>query len=404
MRVCHVWHNFYPIEFGGVEKYILNLSNFLAEENINNKFLLLTDKAAYVPLSRSIRISSHEKFANLDIYRLSPNLSSFLRGAVERTVKKSNPRLDKVLAFNLFRQATRIHGIEDVDVYHVHGIWKSLYPNIGVSLSEYFGKPFIVTLHGDSVNPYDPYSMPLRSPEVLGILEKASAITAYAQQSCNLLTELGLGQKTKLVPNFVNTRIYRRPKVKVNQKSNRILMVTRLTQSKDPLTPILAFPEIVKQIPNATFKIVGYGSLFNEAKELIHKLGIEQSVSLLGMKSNVRDYLWDSDIFIANRGGYMSALEAWSAGLAVVSPGFGVMKDLISDNLNGLLVEPGNVTALANAVINLMTDRELFSKIAQNGILAADKLDVSIISHKIEAIYKQAINSYKNQLIQSNSR
>jgi glycosyltransferase involved in cell wall biosynthesis len=393
MRVCHIWHNFYPLEFGGVERYILSLSNYLAKTDPKNEFLLVTDKAAYVPLSRSIQIPRFERISSLEVYRLSPNFSSLLRGTLIKTPIHSQ-ELDQKLAFNLFRQALKAPGIDRVDIYHIHGLWKPLYPTIGLQLSKYFKKPFIVTLHGDSVNPNDPYSMPLKSPPMANILKQASAITTFAKESYQILSEIGLAEKSQLIPNFVHTKAFRRPVSKTETQTNRLLMVSRLSRAKDPLTPIRAFPEILKEVPDATFKIVGYGSLYQKAKDLVEELGIQQSVTLLGMKSNVKEDLWNSDIFIANRGGYMSTLEAWSAGLAVVAPRFGIMNDLISDNENGKLVEPGNPSKLAEAVISLMTNKEDLARIAKNGVATANTLDISNISRRLEETYKKAIDNY----------
>ena len=391
MRVCHIWHNFHPFEFGGVERYILSLSNFLSRKDINNKFILITDKAAYVSLVRSFRTPSSEKVGNLEVHRLGPNFSSLLRGAVGRTLRTSTAKLDQNLASSLFKEALAIPDIETVDVYHIHGLWKPLYPTLGLQLSKHFNRPFIVTLHGDSVNPNDPYSMPLKSPPLVSILRQASKITTFANESFKMLSEIGLEQKSRLIPNFVDTRLFACPNRNHDTLGNRLLMVTRLSKAKDPLTPIRAFAQITKEVPTATFKIVGYGPLYEEAKDLIEQLGLQGRVFLLGMRSNVKEYMCDSDIFIGARGGYMSTLEAWSAGLAVVAPGFGIMNELVSNGENGLLVEPGNPREFACSVINLIKNRSYRETIIKNGLAAAQSKDISNVSQQIENIYKQAL-------------
>ncbi len=73
-------------------------------------------------------------------------------------------------------------------------------------------------------------------------------------------------------------------------------------------------------MPEATFKIVGYGPLYEYANRLVQDLNLEESVTLVGMKSDVRKFLWDSDISIGTRGSYITTLEAWAAGLQLVAP------------------------------------------------------------------------------------
>ena len=109
-------------------------------------------------------------------------------------------------------------------------------------------------------------------------------------------------------------------------------MVTRFSKPKDPLTPIRAFAKVKKEVPKATFTIVGYGPLYEEADRLIQSLNLSGSVTMVGMKSDVRKFLWNSDIFIGTRGSYITTLEAWAAGLAVLAPDFGIIKELVSIN------------------------------------------------------------------------
>ena len=63
----------------------------------------------------------------------------------------------------------------------------------------------------------------------------------------------------------------------VNGSGNRIVMVTRLSKPKDPMTPIRAFAKVIKEVPEATFKIVGYGPLYEYANRLVQDLNLEGS-------------------------------------------------------------------------------------------------------------------------------
>ena len=95
-----------------------------------------------------------------------------------------------MLITSLFREASNIRGMDKVDVFHVHGFWQPLYPTIGLLLSQHFHRPFIVTLHGDSVNPNDRFAMPLRSSATLDVLRRANVITTYSKETLNVLENL----------------------------------------------------------------------------------------------------------------------------------------------------------------------------------------------------------------------
>jgi len=387
MRVCHIWQNFFPIESGGVERYILNLSDFLFQQDQNMNFLMITDKAAYVPFSRALRTSKYQRINSLEVHRLGPYFSSFLRGAFYKTFRRPSKTLDNRLAVNLFNEAANIQGIDKVDVFHVHGFWQPLYPTLGLLLSQHFHRPFIVTLHGDSVNYNDPYSMPLRDPATIDVLRRADVITTYSKETLKLLRELKLGKTSRLIPNFVDTELFNRTVSDGNSSGTRIVMVSRLSKPKDPMTPIRAFAKVIKEVPEATFKIVGYGPLYEYANRLVKDLDLDGAVNMVGVQSDVRKFLWNSDISVGTRGSYITTLESWAAGLPVIAPEFGIMKEIISNGENGLLVPPGNINQLASAMVSLIRNKDLRRTIVANGAEAVKKHDIRNVTSSIAQIY-----------------
>ena len=250
----------------GAERYILSLSDFLSNQDQNMHFLMITDKAAYVPLSRALQTSACQKINSLEVHRIGPTFSSFLNGTFYKTFHRKSKLLDEMLTVNLYRAAARIRGISKVDVFHVHGFWQPLYPTIGLLLSQRFHRPLMVTLHGDSVSVDDPFAMPLNAPATLNVLRHADIIATYSREALEVLQRLGLGKKSRLVPNFVDSRKFKNPKRTRNGSGAKIVMVIRLSKPKDPMTPIRAFAIVLKEVPEATFEIVGYGPLREQAK------------------------------------------------------------------------------------------------------------------------------------------
>jgi glycosyltransferase involved in cell wall biosynthesis len=390
MRVCHIWQNFFPIEFGGAERYVLSLSDFLHKHDSIN-FKLITDRAAFVPFSRSFQISSYQRIRNLEVHRLGPNFFSFLRSGFYRLARRTPKSLDDLLAISLYSEAVNIRGIKETDVFHIHGFWQPLYPVIGLRLSQRFHRPFVVTLHGDSVSLDDPFSMPIRAPTTLAVLRHADVITTFSKETFKVLEELDLDKRSRLIPNFIDSRLFKRPSSDRNSSGSKIVMISRLSKPKDPMTPIRAFSRVKKEIPEATFKIVGYGPLYEDANRLVHDLNLQEAVTFFGMKSDVRKFLWDNDIFIATRGSYITTLEAWAAGVPVVAPKFGIMKELISEGENGLLATPGDTDQLASDLIRLIRSPHLRTNLVAKGKEAAEKHDIQNVAPLIANVYKSLL-------------
>ena len=389
LRVCHVWERFWPIEIGGLERYILWLSSYLAKKK-GIEFSLVTGRTKLLLVTKNIK--KYEDAGFLKVYRLGPNPADLVYGACIY-VLGSAPRLVEKMKFaSLYHEATKWKVAQSADVFHIHGIWSDLeYINLGIYLSRHFEKPLVVTLHGGYVG--DPLhgGMPLESPVVKNILKNdVAAITTYSKEILGTLHKLGLEKKSYLVTNFLDTPHFKNTDT-IPPHDITMIYVGRLEPVQTPEIVIKAFKQVNDQIPNTKLIIVGYGTLFEYLKELIKELNLENSVTLTGKQTDVRKYLWSSDIFVATNFGYIASLEAWASGLAIVAPKFGILKETISHETNGLLVEPGNVDELASALIRLTKDADLRQKLAVNGAETVKNYDIRAVAPKIASIYESVL-------------
>jgi glycosyltransferase involved in cell wall biosynthesis len=65
-------------------------------------------------------------------------------------------------------------------------------------------------------------------------------------------------------------------------------------------------------------------------------------------------------------------VEAFCRGRPVVASRVGGIQDLVEDGRNGLLVEPGDTPALADALVRVLTDRSLAERLASAAHASAD--------------------------------
>ncbi len=173
--------------------------------------------------------------------------------------------------------------------------------------------------------------MPLKSAPVKDILfNNAAAITTYSKEVLSTLQEMGLENKSHLITNFVDTPHFKNPAGSNSANGEIVIYVGRLEPVTNPDLPIRAFESVHKEFPNAKLHVIGYGSIFEKLKQLVHDLNLDGTVILMGKQTDVPKFLWNSDIFIATNFGYIATLEAWSAGLAVIAPDFGIMTETIT--------------------------------------------------------------------------
>jgi len=388
MLICHIYPFFPPHKLGGVQKWILSLSQFLSKSTEEMRFLLLTDRSNFYYYAASPKKS---QYGSLQVYRLGPHIFStlFYSSRIDWKI------IDKLSLLQLFREAINLQPLKDVDVFHLHGLWLykeyKQYMNLALLLSRYFDKPLVVTLHGDVVSKSGEVGMPLYNPEVIKVLNHAKAITTYSPSILEVLSKLGVESKSYLIPNFVDTESFKRPTPRDYRSARKVIFVSRLEPEKDPLTVIKAFKYVKDKISNSTLIVVGNGSLYKELQDLIHMLKLDNNVILMGQQYDLRKFLWDSDIFVGV--GYLTLLEAWAAGLPVVEYNWGILEQLISHRKNALLVPPHNPKELAQALVELMENEQLRKKLALNGMETVKNHDIRNVAPIIGNIYRTVLET-----------
>lgn len=112
---------------------------------------------------------------------------------------------------------------------------------------------------------------------------------------------------------------------------------------------------------NMLYLHLGTGKTECEEKRLAEDLGIAEIVRFEGNKDNVRDYLIASDVFVMTskfEGLGNSALEAMACGIPVILYNVLGLRDLISKDDNGFLIEP-NPQELADKIVLYSNNPEL---------------------------------------------
>jgi glycosyltransferase involved in cell wall biosynthesis len=115
--------------------------------------------------------------------------------------------------------------------------------------------------------------------------------------------------------------------------------------------------------------IAGDGALKNELETLVQALGLEPHIRFLGFISDVPSFLASLDIFAIpsmNEGLGTVLLDAIGAGCAPIGTNVGGIPEIILHEKTGLLIEKGDVKALAQALNRLVDDPKLRKTINDN--------------------------------------
>ena len=116
-------------------------------------------------------------------------------------------------------------------------------------------------------------------------------------------------------------------------------------------------------------RIVGEGSQKVALRELARSLGVEDEVEFVNSKTAVDEELAGADAFISAshaEGLGLAILEAFAAGVPVVSTLVGGTCDFIYDGETALVFEPGDSTTLADRMTHMMEQSSTRKRLAKN--------------------------------------
>jgi len=172
----------------------------------------------------------------------------------------------------------------------------------------------------------------------------------------------------------------------------RIAFLGRLGRNKGIYDLLQALQRVKTVIPACKLDAAGDGEL-QKARKYADDLGLGESVSIPGwVDSRDRErLLGEAALFVLPsyaEGLPMSLLEAMATGLPVVTTNVGGIPDVVSDGTEGILIEPGDVPALADAIIRILADPEFghcLGKRARERIISQFSIDDA--TGKLEALY-----------------
>ncbi|MHC4474174.1 MAG: glycosyltransferase family 4 protein [Planctomycetota bacterium] len=394
LRVCIV-SPLYHTSLGGVGRQALALTEKL--EALGLRAFVITRKMKGLPKC----VFS----ARVPIFRVRTP-SSHVVNLVETSVLN----LAISLSFSLGTALILLRKRTEYDLVHFHGAGLPLITNIPVL--KFCGKKIISRVVGAKNNReagslYGKYSV--LGSALIRILRKVDFFIAISEEiKRDLLNEGYEHNKIARIRGLVDKSIFYpcdeiskyRIKTKLGLASASIVAFSgRLVETKGVGILLQAWRKIVEDCKDILLLILGGGELEEELKQQSRAFGIENSVKFCGIVDNVRDHLVASDLFAfpsLREGLPNSVLEAMACGLPVVSTRIGGVVDLIRDGENGLLVEPGNVDQLADALKRLICDTEYASALGNNALKTArENHDIDVVAGKYIELYAELMKNGK---------
>ncbi len=189
---------------------------------------------------------------------------------------------------------------------------------------------------------------------------------SYRTQVQRRLGPLFKAKRTTIINNGLDLDRYRRPVTdQTARETFTIGMSGRMMPVKDYRTLLLAFARLSKNNSDlqARLELAGDGPMRAELEALSRELNIASQVTFLGLlpQDDLIRRMWQWDVFCLSTFGETQSLalmEAMACGLPCLSTNVSGVKEVITNGQNGLLVEPGDIDAMSNALTKLICSKE----------------------------------------------
>lgn len=290
---------------------------------------------------------------------------------------------------------------ENLEVLHVHYA-------IPHAVSGYLAKEImqgsnplslITTLHGTDITLVG--LEPNFHPIIKFALERSDVVTAVSgflqektRQNFNAETPI------TVIPNFVDTKLYKRVECTQLQKQLHIedefvlMHVSNFRPVKRVQDCVRILEEVRKTVP-AKLVFVGDGPERSDAERLVRELGLWDHVKFLGKQSALPEILSIADIFLLpsqSESFGLSALEAMSCEVPVIATNIGGVPEVVGHGECGYIAELGDVQRMARYCVELLTTPKKLAAFRANARKrAVQQYDIDLIVPMYEEVYRRSL-------------
>ena len=354
------------LEYGGLEKVVINLAERLDREKFHTSICCL-DKLG------ELAEEAKEKGIKVVMVKRRPGIDFFLPFRLAHILKK-----------------------ERVNLLHTHNMGPLFYGSLAAWLARV---PIVLnTRHGRERKIGSQWIWRLNN-EIITISEDAKKELSISNRiNSEKIRVIYNGIETKQY--ITKTNIYKVKKV-LNINSTLVIgTVARLSPEKDQFTLLEAFSKIAQMVDSVKLVIVGDGILRQELERRSKSLGIKDKVLFLGFRQNISEILSIFDVFVLSsltEGIPLTLLEAMAAGKPVVATNVGGNPEVVVDGETGFLVPPKNPEKMAEAIITLLKNEELAMKMGEAGRKRVEeKFSLERMVREYEEIYRNLLKYDRN--------
>ncbi|QAZ38507.1 hypothetical protein C1M51_03180 [Methylibium sp. Pch-M] len=316
-------------------------------------------------------------------------IATHVEGSMVRRLGAIVRAMTRFLSLNLSGQVlfTHIHAAAGGSFWR-----KSIFGLI----ARLFGHAVIFHLHSGHISGHID-RLPLVGQRIAGwVLSRFSCVVVLSEVWRTFVLRIAPTAEVAIVPNYVVLPTIEPvdPTPQLAEQALNLLFLGFVGSNKGVFELIPAVARARSAGYDVRLTIAGHGEV-DKARRMAADLDVADAVSVIGWVDGERklELLRAADVYILpsrNEGMPVSILEAMSWSIPVVATRVGGIPEMIDSGVEGLLVKPGDVESILDAILHLAADRHLLPFMGRAARRRVEtEFSKDVVLPKIEAIYER---------------
>ncbi len=261
----------------------------------------------------------------------------------------------------------------------------------------------ITTLHGTDI------TLVGLEPSFLSTMkfsiEQSDGVTAVSKfLKDKTVMSYSVEKDIEVIPNFINNEKYKRKtgaetecfrKNFATDDEKILIHVSNFRPVKRVPDVIKIFSIVRKSVP-AKLILAGDGPERSECERLCRELGITDYVKFMGKQDSLSEILSIADLFIMpsqSESFGLSALEAMSCEVPVISSSVGGLPELNLHGKTGYIAEFGDIERMAKYAVELLSNEKKYKMFSENARERAEFFNEKKIIGMYEKFYEKVLSN-----------
>ena len=281
------------------------------------------------------------------------------------------------------------------DIIHMHMSYKGSFSRKFYihKLCKTFKVKDIIHLHGSEFEKWYNEVDEKKKRDIVRLLTESDGIVVLGESWRNIVKRIAPNANVEVISNGIEIPA---DTVHWDNEHCTVLFLGVLIPRKGVSDLIKLIEEIRNnnQLGNLRFVIAGSGEEEERLKNEVHNASLENVVSFAGWVTGDKknQLLKSSQILVSpsyNEGLPISILEAASYGMPIVSTDVGDISAVVKDGINGVLIQPGDISGLSDGILTASTRDTFFRMSKRSREIIEESFSVESFYRKLSKLYHE---------------